>query len=71
MIIISSQNLLLNVVEESLYLYFVENNSIDFYQYLFRKYPDDFQNVAKQFRELSNQEKQYLISILKKELKSS
>jgi hypothetical protein len=70
-IIISSQNLSLNVIEESLYLYFVENNSIDFYQYLIRKYPDDFLKAGKPLRELSKQQKQYLISIFKEELKSS
>jgi hypothetical protein len=68
---ISNQNLLLNVAEESLYLYFVENNSVDFYKYLIRKFPDDFQNDGKQLRDLSNQERQYLMSLLKKELKST
>ena len=70
-ITISSQNFLLSVVEESLYLYFVENNAVDFYQYLIRKYPDNFQNVGKPLRELSRQQKQFLISILKEKLKSS
>jgi len=69
--IVSNQNLLLNMVEESLYLYFVENNSVDFFKYLIRKFSDDFQNDGKQLRDLSNQERQNLMFRLKKEFKST
>ena len=70
MIKISVQNLLLSVAEESLYLYFVENSPANFYQYLIKKYSNDYQNVGKQLKDLSRPKKRYLISILKKELSS-